>query len=242
MQFTDSHIHLQDYKTKDAQQNIFCLRRLGFIRVAAMSAEFTSWDKVAEYAANYPDFVVPAFGLHPWYISEAPGNWIALLEKKMQEFSHAAIGECGLDFLKSKEDKGKQEEVFIMQTELSKKYNRPLNIHLLKAEEKMSALMPKMPAKFLLHSFSGSINFLRRALDFGAYISISAAVLRRKDSDKIISYIPSERLLLESDGPYLSDYNAIPEFAETVAAIRDEEVDEMVLRVNNNFMEFYGVK
>ncbi len=242
MQFTDSHIHLQDYKTKDAQQNIFCLQQLDFIKVAAVSAEFTSWDKVAEYAENYPDFVVPAFGLHPWYISEAPENWLFVLEEKLQKFSLAAIGECGLDFLKSKEDKEKQEEVFTAQIELSKKYNRPLNIHLLKAEEKASALMPQMPVKFVLHSFSGSINFLRRALDFGAYISISAAVLRRKESEKIIRYIPSERLLLESDGPYLSDYNAIPELAQSVAAIRGEDVGEMVWRVNNNFMEFYGVK
>ena len=75
MQFTDSHLHLQDYKAKDAQQIIADLRAAGFAKVVCASTSPADWEQTAAFAAAAPDLVVPAFGLHPWYIAAAPADW-----------------------------------------------------------------------------------------------------------------------------------------------------------------------
>ena len=218
MQFTDSHLHLQVYKAKDAQQIISDLH-------------------IAIWAENFPDMVIPAFGLHPWYLEFKGGDFISNLEDYLVRYPNAWVGECGLDNLKAGKLK-RQEEVFLSQLELAAKFRRPVNIHLLKAEEQMAKFLPLMPQRFMFHSFSGSKEFLALALKKGAYISLSASILRRKNRLEIIRNLPPERLLLESDAPFLSDFKEIPYLAKQIAAIKGLVYDDLISRVNTNFEEF----
>ena len=237
MQFTDSHLHLQAYKAKDAQQIISDLRNLGFVKVVCAATSPKDWQDVAQWAENFPDMVIPAFGLHPWYLECEGSYFISKLESCLARYPNAWVGECGLDNLKAGNLK-RQEEVFLSQLELAAKFRRPVNIHLLKAEEQMAKLLPFMPARFMFHSFSGSKEFLALALKKGAYISLSASVLRRKNHLEIISNLPPERLLLESDAPFLSDFKEIPDLAKQIAAIKGMVYDDLISRVNTNLKEF----
>lgn len=240
MQFTDSHLHLQDYKPNDAQQIIAGLRAAGFVRVVCAATSPADWDKVAAFVEAAPDLVVPAFGVHPWYLSAAPQGWQTALKTRLECFPAAWVGECGLDGLKAPSWDG-QEEAFAAQLELAREFNRPLVVHALKAEDKLARFWRLLPPRFMLHSFGGSLPFLRSALSHGAYISLSPAVLRRKNYALIAAAVPAERLLLESDAPYLSDYRDIPDLAAALADIRRTSAAALITRVNQNFKEFcYG--
>ena len=241
MQFIDSHLHLQDYKTNNAPQIIADLRAKGFVKIVCASSVPSDWEQVAALAARYPDMVIPAFGLHPWYIKDAPENWSDKIRGYLQKFSNAWVGECGLDRLKAPAEEG-QAEAFAVQIELAKEFNRPLNIHVLKADDWLRPFWQAMPPRFMLHSFGGSIEFLGEALKYGAFISLSASVLKRKNSAEIIRRVPLNRLLLESDAPYLSDYGDIPALAAEIATIKNTGLAEVVNAVYHNFEGFCNEK
>lgn len=239
MQFTDSHLHLQDYKTNNAQQIVADLRRLGFVRVVCASSSASSWKEVASLAVKWPDLIIPAFGLHPWYLKAAPADWLDIVRSYLKEFPSAWVGECGLDRLKAPGEEG-QLEVFKEQIKLAEEFNRPLNIHALKAAGWLTDLWPRMPERFMLHSFGGSIGFLRSALKAGARISLSASILKHKNYADVIREVPLSKLLLESDGPFLSDYKDIPEFARKIAELKKIDYAGLVECVYANFKEFNG--
>lgn len=241
MQFTDSHIHLQDYKSKSAQQIITDMKKNGFSKVICVSSQSDDWQKVADLAVLYPDFIIPSFGLHPWYISKKNDNWLSEIRQYLHKFPFSCVGECGLDRLKAPTEEG-QYDVFVKQLALAKEFNRPINIHALKAEELFNDLWHEMPPKFLLHSFGGSLDFLQKALKHGAYISLSPSVLKRKNAFDIIKSIPSDRLLTESDAPYQSTYEQISEFISALAQIKNISQQQLTSIIYNNFQEFCHVR
>ncbi|MCQ2741229.1 MAG: TatD family hydrolase [Alphaproteobacteria bacterium] len=234
MQFIDSHIHLQDDKIKNAQQIIAEMQKLGFVKVVCVSARESDWEQVAQIAENNLDFIIPAFGVHPWYIDEITPDWQKRLEELLKKYPQAWIGECGLDRLKAPSWKG-QEEIFYYQTELAKKYNRPLNIHLLKAENEFQKYLSKLPPKFVLHSFSGSINFLNKVIACGGYISLSKASFKRKLINDIITEAPISQILTESDFPYQSSYSDIPDIVEEIVRIKKVMPQQARTAINQNF-------
>lgn len=219
MQFTDSHIHLQDYKAKNTQQIINQLRQSCFVKVICVSAKTEDFAKVAQLADLAPDLIIPSFGVHPWYINETADNWPELIKKFLAAYPNSMIGECGIDRLKGG---NLEQQKFVLQTHirLANEFGRPLNIHLVHAEDILAQMFKELPTKFLLHSFSGSIPFLNQALQHGAYISLNPSVLRRANADEIIRTIPNNRLLVESDAPFQSDYSSIPEFIKHIADIK----------------------
>ena len=79
MKFTDSHLHMQDYKTNNAQQIIEDLKSIGFVSAVCISSTSESWKNVSKIARDHSEFIIPAFGLHPWYIKQALLNWENIL-------------------------------------------------------------------------------------------------------------------------------------------------------------------
>ena len=236
MHLTDSHIHLQDYKGKNAHQIIIDMQKLGFEKIICVSAKQNEWSDVAKIASMENGFIVPAFGVHPWYVNNVLGEWEKQLENYLQKYEFAMVGECGLDMMKN-QNYEKQEEIFGIQACLAKKYNRPMNIHLIKAEDKFCKLHKLLPKKFVIHAFGGSLNFLQKIVDWGGYISLSYALLKRKNFTKTVENIPIDRLLFESDGPYMSEYVKIGFLAEEVAKIKKMSKNEVVEKVYENFEE-----
>ena len=168
MQFIDSHIHLQEYKTNDAQQIISDLQSNGFSKVVCASTSPKDWAKVADYASSSKDFIVPAFGLHPWYLSDYEHDFIEILTNYLTKFSNSWVGECGLDKLKTNNNLVDQENILKLQIDIAKSFNRPLSLHMLKAEQEMVKFLNDMPHNFMFHSFSGSKEFLLLSLKKGA--------------------------------------------------------------------------
>lgn len=237
MQFTDSHIHLQDYKEKNVQEIINDMKRLGFSKIICASSKPCDWNEVAKIATNNSEFVIPAFGIHPWYVTEADTFQKKELNNYLVQFSNAIIGECGLDNLKDS-NKELQEQFFNYQIELAKDFNRPICIHALKADNQIEKLLNKMPNKFMMHAFSGSLDFLKKVIKYGGYVSLSVSIKKKKKHIDILKIVPINKLLIESDGPYMSNYSEIDEFTSYVAKIKNTDKIELVKQVYQNFEEF----
>jgi len=143
------------------------------------------------------------FGLHPWMTSSRYFS-SAQLSAALEACPAAGIGEAGLDLSsKYKAEIDTQAHLFMQQLELAVKLKRTLSIHCVKAWQRLFESLDKigpLPKPFILHSFYGSIEVLKRLLSYGAYISISSLSVRNPEHSRpVIAGIPLNRLLIESD-------------------------------------------
>lgn len=237
MQFIDSHAHLQDYKTKNTQQIISELRNNNFAKVLCVASQTDDFGKIAALTDQAPDLLIPAFGIHPWHIAKTSPDWPIILKNILLKYTNSLVGECGIDRCHTN-NLTKQQEFFQIHLRLAKELNRPLNIHLVHAEDILAQMFSQLPPKFLLHSFSGSLPFLQQALRHGAYISLNPSLLRNAKSSDIIKNIPLERLLTESDSPYQTDYLVIPDFIDKLAELKQIEPTSLSAQIHHNLQEF----
>jgi len=248
MDFTDMHIHLQDYKTNFATDIINKAVSAGFRRLVCAATKESDWEKTASFARHYPDLVVPAFGIHPWYVNCALKGWQKRIKQYFAAFPHALVGECGFDGLHSYTSL--QQDVLEEHIRLAKELNRPLIIHAVKADLVLSEFWSEMPSKFMFHSFNGRPEQLRPILRRNGYVSLGLSILKNRDFAEIARLIPQERLLVESDGPYQSGESGkesapdqIPWLITQIAAHRHDDALELAAQIHKNAGEFiYGGK
>ncbi|MGA0333396.1 MAG: TatD family hydrolase [Kiritimatiellia bacterium] len=231
---TDAHCHLQDPAFADDLSEVLDrAARFGIRRLVVNGTSPADWLRVAELASAFPDRILPQFGVHPWRVGELPGDWKAQLSALLLRFPRAGIGEIGLDTQCTDAPIQLQLEIFREQWKLAAGLGRPCTVHLIKAwPEWTLVLQSQPPPRFLLHSYSGSAEQVQSWVKAGAYFSFGGAVLRRKDSRKLLQAlraVPAERLLLETDAPFQHPQGkterqepaGLAAIAETVAAIRE---------------------
>src|SRR5688500_16990389 len=168
-----AHNRLQDARLAEKREVIPELEALPITRAVVNGTRSEDWPKVAELARKYK-WVIPSYGLHPWYVNQSCENWREQLELLLRE-QRAVIGEIGLDRWIENYDSARQEEVFIWQLQLATQLGRPVTIHCLKAFGRLLEILQseKVPAGFLLHSYGGPAEMVQPFAELGGYFSIS---------------------------------------------------------------------
>jgi TatD DNase family protein len=208
----DTHIHLDDARYSDDLDEVIKRANEGGVKKFIIpGADRDTLKRAVEIAQNYSD-VYFAVGIHPYDIDK-------FCEEDFHTFlTHpkcVAVGECGLDYYRlegSDEEKEaikqKQKDVFIAQINLAKKYNKPLIVHIRDASKDSKDILLQEDASEVggvLHCFNADEQLLSLAND-GFYFGIGG-VLTFKNAKKLVNVlpkIPRERLLVETDGPYLT--------------------------------------
>ena len=208
----DTHIHLDDVRyNKDLEEVLNRAREVGVKRFIIPGADPSTLQRAVEISDKYDD-VYFAIGVHPYDAS----NYDTLdFEKYINHTKCIAIGECGLDYFRlegSDEDKAQEKElqkkVFISQINLAKKYKKPLIIHIRDASDDSKRLLLKYDAKEVggvLHCFNADEQLLSLGNN-GFYFGIGG-VVTFKNAKKLVNVlpkIPQDKLLIETDGPYLT--------------------------------------
>ena len=244
MQFIDTHIHLQDFKSNCATDIINTAQQSGVASMVCVSSFPEDWKRVAALALSFPDYIIPAFGLHPWYLEKATVDWETLLVEYLQRFPQALVGECGFDRLKNPAYEI-QAEIFSCQIELSKQYNRPLIVHAVRADAWLENFWEKLPPKFVFHSFTGSRELLNKITINNGYVGFNYSVLRSRHKENVLKSVPLERILLETDGPYQGPQrgkevssSSLPELARQIAHVRSCSTETLVKQIYSNSLEF----
>lgn len=233
MTYFDTHIHLQDFE----KANIIDLLKTGEIsKCICVSAKQEDWSKVAFYYEQYPDMVIPAFGLHPWYINTKNSDWIVELEQYLQQYSCAMVGECGFDRLKNPVFE-EQNDIFLSQINLAKKYKRALLVHAVKADIWLKDFWNILPIKTVFHSFNAHIEQLKPIVKNGCYVGLNINILKNKNCNEIIRQIPKNKMLIETDAPYQSGVSDLELLVKKIAEIRNEKLEDLSLSLYANAME-----
>ncbi|MBO4285026.1 MAG: TatD family hydrolase [Alphaproteobacteria bacterium] len=241
MQFFDTHIHLADFENTTPDALMKSLKQTGIQKCICVCSRPDDFEKVAAFARSYPATVVPAFGLHPWYVGELSEGFEKELERYLKMFDVAPIGECGFDRLKNP-DFEPQKHIFELQLALAKTYHRPLLLHAVKADLLFEKYLPLLPQKSVFHSYSGSVEFLKQVMKYELYISVNKRFFRKSDAQKIILQTPIERLVVETDAPFQSKLEELQDVVLQIANLKQMSVEKTaeILYANAEEILCYG--
>ncbi len=206
----DAHNHLHDRRLAERLPEVIAAMRDAGIRHCVVNGTCESdWPEVARIAEAHPDFILPAFGLHPWHAAGRSPRWLEDLAAYLDRFPRASIGECGLDrSRRCTVPLAEQQDIFASQLRLAAERSLPVSIHCVQAwGALLDALTTTAPPDcgFLLHSYSGSPELAARLAPLGAYFSFSARSLHQPAGKlaTLLRAIPPERILVETDAPDL---------------------------------------
>lgn len=202
----DTHAHL-NLKQFDEDRSAVVRRAqdAGVHAVINIGIDETTSRRALEIAAEEPGQFA-SVGLHPNSCAGAPGR--AWIEELLADPRVVAIGETGLDEHWQQATAVEQEESFLAHIDLASRRNLPLVVHVRKAEDRVLDVLASAPrVRGVWHCFSGDQAHARRALDLGLHLGIGGvATFKNSDRTEVIEYIPRDRLLLETDCPFLAPH------------------------------------
>jgi TatD DNase family protein len=251
----DSHCHLNYPGLAERQDEVLANARargiVGFLNISTRQKE---WAAVVGVAERNED-VWATIGVHPHEADAHPDLGAAALVDAASHPRVVAIGECGLDYFYDKSDRAAQRDRFQAHIEAARATCLPLVIHTRDAEEDTAEILSREVGKGgvtgVLHCFTGSAELARKALDLGFYVSISGIVTFKnaQDLQETAKAIPLDRLLVETDSPFLAPVpnrgkTCEPAFVADTAAflsdLRDEPLDELAEATSANFFKLFA--
>ena len=247
----DTHAHYDDKAFDGDREEL--LEKLFSESVAYIVNQGTDL-KLSKYSislAERYENMYCAVGIHPENITESSIDDIEKIERLAGHPKAVAIGEIGLDYYWDI-PKEPQKVIFEKQLILANKLNMPVNIHDREAHGDVLEYLRKYKPKGILHSFSGSVEMARKIVKLGMYIGIGGVVTFKnaRKSVEVVKDIPLERIVLETDCPYLSpvpfrgkrnNSGMIIYTAEKIAEIKNISVEEVLKETCENAKKVYNI-
>ena len=206
----DSHCHLQYKGVVEDQQGVLQRARAagvqGFLNISTKQSE---WGDVIATAEREPD-VWASVGIHPHEADAHADLGADALRDASTHSKVIAIGETGLDYYYDKSDRDVQKDLFRMHIGIARETGLPIIIHTRDAEDDTASILAEEMGKgafpALIHCFTASAEFARQVLELGLTISLSGIVTFKnaKELQEIAAELPSSRLLVETDSPFLA--------------------------------------
>jgi len=252
--FIDTHSHLNFSPFKqDIKEVISRAKEIGISAILNVGADLPTSKRAVEIARE-EDLCYAAVGIHPTSTGNLKNEDYRELEKLGREKKVVAIGEIGLDWFHNQVLKEIQKESFEKQILLAKKLGLPLIIHNRDANaETLSILKEKNVRKGVMHCFSGDINFAKEVLSLGLYISFTGNLTYKKNESLrgVAKEIPLEKILLETDCPYLppqpkrgmrNEPSFLVYTAEELAKIKGVSMEALGEATSKNAQDLFGLK
>ncbi len=200
----DTHCHLADARFSEDREAVVARARSGGVQHVILIADTAdTTDRVREYAKTFG--LSATAGVHPHEASSWNPEIRARIEAATQDPLVVAVGEAGLDYHYDHSPRDAQRRAFEAQLDLAAQRQLPIVIHAREADADMSAMLRAAECQLVLHSFSSGPEVLEVALAKGAYVSFSGMVTFRSWTDAhAVTSVPKDRLLVETDAPYLA--------------------------------------
>ena len=252
--FVDSHCHLNYKGLVENQADILARARdSGVSAMLNISTREREWDDVIGLAEQEKD-VWASVGIHPHEADQHVGMDCAKLVAKSAHPRVIAIGETGLDFYYDKSDRAQQCTGFREHIKASRQTGLPIIIHTRDAEADTAVILTEEMREGaftgVIHCFTASAEFARISLDLGLYISLSGIVTFKnaKDLQDVAKWLPADRLLVETDAPFLApiphrgktgEPAFVADTARFVAQLRGVPPETLAQQTSDNFYDLF---
>ena len=245
----DTHAHL-DACAEPADDLVSRAREAGVRRIVSVGTGIDSCRETLEIAARH-EGVFAALGIHPHEAGEPDAGRLDELRELLADKRAVAVGETGLDFYRDYAPHDRQRELFERQLELAAELGKTVVVHTRAASDETAAALAPFGGTVVLHCFSAP-ELLGVALDRGYYVSFAGNVTYPKAEElrDAARAVPSERLLAETDSPYLAPQprrgrpNEPANLVHTVAALaeaRGEDTAELAAQIEANASAAFGL-
>lgn len=257
MQITDTHCHMYD-EAFDADRAEAVQRAIdaGVTTMLLPAIDSSSTEALDALYHSNPAVFRKMAGLHPTSVKENYKTELELVEKQLSTApnDYVAVGEIGLDFYWDDTFRTQQLEALEYQFFLAEKYHKPVALHVRKAYNEMFEVLKVNSAKGLtgvFHCFGSSVQEARKAIDMGFYIGVGGVVtFKNATLAEVVRQIPLERILIETDAPYLapvpyrgkrneSAYCTI--IAQKIAELKDVDFETVAEVTTNNATVLFGL-
>ena len=254
MEFFDSHSHYNDEKYNiDRNEIINSVYNEGIKRLVCAGYNV----KQSEFALNLTKefhFMYATCGISPNDIEDFVDNSLEKIEELAKEDKIVAIGEIGLDYYWNKENKELQKQAFIKQIEIANKLDLPIVIHTRDAWQDTIEILNSYPVnkKGIFHCCPLNQELIKKALKLGFYISFSGNItFKNAKSEGCVSLVPMDRILIETDCPYLSpepyrgkrnDSRNVKLVAQKIAEIKGISIEEVAKQTYKNANEIFNLE
>jgi TatD DNase family protein len=250
----DSHLHLSDAAFADDRDETIARARaagvVGMVTIASNPPDAREAIRIADVTPG----VWATTGLHPHEARDFTFAHLADLRSQAAESSVVAIGETGLDYFYDDSPRDEQATAFEAQLELASETRLPVVVHSRAADPDTIRFVRAFAGRVIgvLHCFSGGAELLEAGLEAGWYVSFSGIVTFRKFEDAdLVRRVPVDRMLIETDSPYLApvprrgrrnEPALVRHTLEALATIRGEEAEELARKTFENACRFYSVE
>lgn len=255
IQLTDTHCHIQFTEYPIAVEQVFAgAKEAGVSRMIAVGCELDDSKLAVDFAAKY-DNVWASIGLHPHEGAKYAHNNKALAEFADLVGKHkvVAIGETGLDYYYENSLKADQKKLLEFQLELAAKYDLPVIFHVREAFEDFWPIFDRFQGlRGVIHSFTSDTRDLERILYRGLYVGLNGIMTftKRQEQLEMAKNVPLERLLLETDAPFLTpvpfrgticEPKHVRNVAEFLADLRGESLEQLAEAATANSQKLFGL-
>ena len=236
--FVDTHCHVfkSDYENIDEVLKNASNNHIKYVINNGSNNKFNK--EVLDLIEKYPN-MYGAIGIHPEDVDDATQEDIKFIEDNLSNEKIVAIGEIGLDYYYTKDNKKEQIKLFETQLALAEKYNLPVIVHSRDATEDTINSLKKFNCKGVIHSFSGSLETARIYIKMGYLLGVNGVITFKnaRKSLEALAAVPLDRLVLETDCPYMApvpfrgkrcDSSMIPYMAEKAAEIKGSSAQEIL--------------
>ncbi|MBQ7240875.1 MAG: TatD family hydrolase [Bacilli bacterium] len=249
--FTDSHAHILKEYYESIDDVIKRAKENKVNRIIVDADSIKSCYEVLELSSKY-DNIYCCLGIHPENIDEDMDELDKIIEENKDNRKFIAIGEIGLDYYWTKETKEKQHKILRHQLSLAEKYNKPVIIHSREATKDTIDILKEFPnVKGDIHCFSGSFETAEIYLKMGYYIGVGGVLTFKNANIKdVIVKLPLDRLLLETDSPFLAptpkrgetnEPANIPLIADFLANLKGITIDEVSKQTEENVNKLFNI-
>jgi len=255
----DSHCHLDYSNLYDQLDKVIERAKKNKVEyLLTICTTLDSFKRIKTIIKKYKN-IHGTFGIHPHEcknFSKIDSKFILDIKRKNRKV--VGIGETGLDFYYNYSDKAIQKKIFIEHIKASSELNIPLIVHSRNAEKETYDILQNekrdnKDLKVLMHCFTGSKDFARKLLDIGCYISVSGIITFKNSSELIntVSTIPIEKLLVETDSPYLTpipnrgktnEPSYIIHTVKKLSEIKKLSIETVMKYTTNNFKKLFNLE
>ena len=252
---TDSHCHLDDRQfRRDQRQVLERARQEGVDTIVCVGYDLPSSREVVALAEKH-EGLYAVVGVHPHDAREVDEDTYRDLERLAQSPRVVAIGEMGLDYYRDLSPRQTQQQVFRRQIQLARRLQKPVVVHDREAHQEVMRILREEKAAEVggvLHCFSGSWEMAQECLKLGFYISLAGPVTyhNARRPQEIACRVPLDRLLLETDAPYLTpeplrgrrnEPANVRLVAEKIAALRGISLEELAAATTANARRVFRI-
>lgn len=251
--FIDTHTHLYSGKFDPDRAEMMARSKAAGVQLAIMPAvDSSSHTAMLELERDYPADTLAMIGLHPVSVKENFEEELTIVADYLQKRKWVAIGEIGMDLYWDKSFRQQQEVAFLRQCEWAIQYDLPICIHAREAIDELLALIaavnnPKLRGVF--HCFTGDVAQAEKAIDLGFYLGIGGvATFKNGGLGPVLKEMPRNRILLETDAPYLApvpkrgkrnETAYLPFVAEKLAELWETSLAAVSVQTNRNAWQLF---